>query len=228
MNAEGEIVPAGGRSESSGTASTGGATSTGSRSETPEDLREARRQRRQQEAADRRRREEAARRASEQVRKARKQDRLQQVEQAAVSAAEQASAAPFERRMVAPDARRAPLTTVQAERFDPDHPWVTALVVAWIPFTDQDGEPMGAEAGLDGKARPCVVVAASETHLLVRAGYSQGGVKSRDWRAVPLAHWRRAGLDQPTWVDVDLVEVEREEGMAPVGWLSVLDWNTLW
>lgn len=214
LRSDGEDLPQAG-------ALSGGVGKTGA----TEEVREARRLRRQQESAERRRREEAARRASEQVRQAKKQDRLAASEQVAKDEPE--SPAAFVHRVVAPDARRATLPGTLAERFDLDHPWVTAIVLGWIPFVDDNGD-VAAEDGFDGKVRPCVVVAVSDTHLLVRPGYSQGGVKSRDWRAVPLAHWRRAGLDQPTWIDLDLFEVERDEETKPVGWISVLDWNALW
>jgi hypothetical protein len=73
-----------------------------------------------------------------------------------------------------------------------------------------------------------VVVAGSPTALLVRPGYSEGGAKSRDWKSVPLGHWRRAGFDQPTWVDAETVRIARDDESKPVGWLSPEDWNALW
>jgi len=75
--------------------------------------------------------------------------------------------------------------------------------------------------------RPCVVIAGSATHLLVRPGYSAGGVASRDWKSVPVRHWRQAGFDQPTWIDVVSVRVPRTES-GPTGWLEPDDWNALW
>jgi hypothetical protein len=86
----------------------------------------------------------------------------------------------------------------------------------------------GDGQGGDGKVRRCVVVAGSATHLLVRPGYSEGGVKSRDWKSVPLRHWRRSGFDQPTWIAIEMVAVPRQPDQAPVGWLSPDDWNSLW
>jgi len=62
----------------------------------------------------------------------------------------------------------------------------------------------------------------------VRPGYSEGGVKSRDWKSVPLSHWRRSGFDQPTWIDTEVLRVPRGPDQSPVGWLSGDDWNALW
>ncbi len=101
--------------------------------------------------------------------------------------------------MASPPYRRAALSPVQEEEFDRDDPWVAGVVFAWVPFDAAEPD----QPGIDGKVRPCVVVAGSPTHLLVRAGYSEGGVKSRDWKSVALRHWRPAGFDQPTWIDIE-------------------------
>jgi hypothetical protein len=180
--------------------------------------REARRLKKQKDAEERRARMEATRRAGDQVRQARKRERAQSGNdgdrRSNAAAAGPGGAVP---RLI----RRAALTPVQEEEFDRDDPWVTAVVSAWVPF-----EP--AAQGLDGKFRPCVVVAGSTTHLLVRPGYSHGGLASRDWRSVPLRHWRKSGLAQPTWISLELVPVEREGDRAPIGWLTPEDWNALW
>ena len=83
------------------------------------------------------------------------------------------------------------------------------------------------EPGLEGKVRPCVVVAGSPTHLLVRPGYSEGGVKSRDWKSVPVRHWRRSGL-RPADVDRRGRRAGTPPGEGPTGWLEPDDWNALW
>jgi hypothetical protein len=93
-----------------------------------------------------------------------------------------------------------------------------------VPFDAVDP----SQPDLDGKSRRCVVVAGSPTELLVRPGYSDGGVKSRDWKSVPLGHWRRSGFDQPTWIDTEILRVPRPTDQEPVGWLSPEDWNALW
>jgi hypothetical protein len=190
---------------------------------TPEQ-REARRAKKHRDAEDRRRKLEAARKAGEELRRARKKDRSAGLEASSPAPAQprssSASAAP---RLT----RRAHLTPDQEAEFDRDDAWVAGVVFAWVAFDPAD--PGGqADGGERGKIRPCVVVAGSTTHLLVRAGFSEGGVKSRDWKAVPLAHWRRSGFGRPTWIDIDVIRVPRDEVEAPVGWLSGEDWNALW
>ena len=188
-----------------------------------DEVRTARKARRQREAAERKRQQEVARKAAEQLRASRKKERLEHG-QAVVEAPDTDRELVHVSRKVSPDARRPQLSPVELDGFDPDDPWMSAIVLCFIPFDADDPEaPTGG-----GKVRPCVVVAGSPTHLLVRAGYSAGGVKSRDWRAVPLTHWRRAGLTQPTWIDIEKVVVERSGDFAPVGWLSAPDWNALW
>ena len=187
---------------------------------TPEQ-REARRLKKQKEAEERRKKLDAARRADEQVRRARKQVR---------SSAGRAAAAgdrsdPSGRTRAAPRLnRRASLTPLQEDEFDRDDPWAGGVVFAWVPFDSIDPD----RPELDGKSRRCVVVAGSPTHLLVRAGYSEGGRKSRDWKSVPLRHWKRAGFDKPTWVDSEPLRVPRPVEGGPVGWLASEDWNALW
>ncbi len=186
---------------------------------TPEQ-REARRLKKQKDADERRKKMEAARKAGEQVRRARKVERLQTASRSDADpgglAAPASSAAP---RLT----RRAVLTPAQEEEFDRNDRWATGVVFAWVPFNSVDP----SQPDLEGKSRRCVVVAGSPTHLLVRPGYSEGGVKSRDWKSVPLRHWKQAGFEQPTWIDVDSLRVPRE-GDGPVGWLSREDWNALW
>jgi hypothetical protein len=190
------------------------------RATTPEQ-REARRLKKQKDAEERRRKLDAARRAGEQVRRARKQERSSAGQAAS---AEDRSDPSGRTREAARLNRRASLTPLQEDEFDRDDPWVGGVVFAWVPFDSIDPD----HPELDGKSRRCVVVAGSPTHLLVRAGYSEGGMKSRDWKAVPLRHWKRAGFDQPTWVDSDPLRVTRPTEGGPVGWLSSEDWNALW
>jgi hypothetical protein len=184
------------------------------------DQRDARRAKKQRDAEERRREVEAKARAAEQVRLARKKERA--------AAGERSSGTqPTDRPTVsvAPSLgrRRALLTPIEEEEFDRDDPWSAGIVLAWVRFDDVDPD----EPELQGKVRPCVVIAGSPTHLLVRPGYSQGGVKSRDWKSVPVRYWRQSGFDQPTWIDVIAVRVPRPtEG--PTGWLEPDDWNALW
>jgi hypothetical protein len=186
------------------------------------DRREARRSKKQRDAEQRRRTAGATRKAEERLRQARKDRRIA----AAVPPPDSRSGPTTGHRtpgVVSSHIRRATLTPAEAREFDPDDPWVSGVVYAWVPFDSVD--PVNPD--LDGKERPCVVVAGSATHLLVRAGYSESGVKSRDWKSVPVGHWRRAGFAQPTWVDVETVRVERPEA-GPLGWLATEDWNALW
>lgn len=182
--------------------------------------REARRAKKQRDAEERRRVAEAKARAADQVRQARKKER-------AATPGPHAGGAPSDRptTSVAPSLgrRRPVLTPLEAEEFAGDDPWVAGVVLAWIRFDGADDD----ESGLEGKVRPCVVIGVSPTHLLVRPGYSEGGVKSRDWKCTPVRYWRQSGFDQPTWIDVDPVRVPRQ-GDAPTGWLAPDDWNALW
>ncbi len=184
---------------------------------TPEQ-REERRRRKRRDAEQRRRSAELARQAEEQRRRARRKARVAAGTAGGAPAGEQPRS-----RVVETHVRRATLTPAQEEEFDRDDPWVSGIVYVWVPFDAVDPE----HPELDGKSRPCVVVAGSATHLLVRPGYSDHGVKSRDWKSVPVSHWRRAGFAQPTWIDVEMLRVERP-AEAPLGWLETEDWNALW
>jgi hypothetical protein len=209
------------------------------RGTTPEQ-RQARRLKKQRDAEERRRKLEVARKAGEDVRRARKQERAAGGAGAARTekgtaegragstvgrAVPGAEAAGDGGASVAPRlTRRATLTPLEEEEFDRADPWVGAVVFSWVRFDSVDPE----QPDLDGKSRRCVVVAGSATELLVRPGYSEGGMKSRDWKSVPLRHWKRAGFDQPTWIDSETLRVPRPADGGPVGWLEPEDWNSLW
>jgi hypothetical protein len=179
-----------------------------------------RKARKQREAEERRRRDEAKARAAELVREARKRERA---EAAARAAGVPQASAPAPAVPAGPVRRRPVLTPLEADEFDPADPWVGGVVVAWVPFDAVDPE----HPDMEGKDRPCVVVAGSSDHLLVRPCYSDGGVKSRDWTSVPVRSWRQAGFDKPTWVAMEAVRVDRPAG-APTGRLDTDDWNSLW
>ena len=185
-----------------------------------EEQREARRAKKQRDAEERRRKAEAAARAAEQVRSARKKERAAASDRPSVAPDGDAAPAPV---LPSLGHRRAVLTPLEEEEYDRDDPWATGVVLAWVPFDAADAD----HSGLDGKVRPCVVLAGSPTHLLVRAGYSAGGVKSRDWKSHPVRHWRRSGFDEPTWIDVDAIRVTRPDA-GPTGFLEPDDWNALW
>ncbi len=185
-----------------------------------DEQREARRAKKQRDADERRRVAEAKAKAAEQVRQARKKER-------ATTAERRPEPGPTDRPAVSTvpsmGRRRALLTPLEDEEFDRDDPWSAGVVLAWVRFDGADSD----EPGLEGKIRPCVVIAGSPTHLLVRPGYSEGGVRSRDWKSVPVRYWRQSGFDQPTWIDVDAVRVTRPAD-GPTGWLEPDDWNALW
>ena len=155
-----------------------------------EEQHEARQAKKQRDAEERRRRAEAAARAAEQVRAARKKERAASGDRPATAGA---TAPPPATVLPSLGHRRALLTPAEEEEFDRADPWATGVVLAWVPFDAADAE----HPDLDGKVRPCVVLAGSATHLLVRPGYSAGGVKSRDWKCHPVRHWRRSGFDSP-------------------------------
>ena len=184
-----------------------------------EEQREARRAKKQRESEQRRRKAGVAAKASEQVRLARKRER------AAASDRPSVSPGPAVPGPVLPTMgrRRAVLTPLEEAEFDRDDPWSAGVVMAWVPYDAKDPD----HPDLTGKVRPCVVLAGSPKRLLVRPGYSAGGVKSRDWKSHPVRHWRQAGFDEPTWIDVDAVPVTRPE-IGPNGFLESDDWNALW
>jgi len=184
-----------------------------------QEQREARRAKKQREAEDRRKKAEAATRAAEQVRLARKKERAAGSDRPVVPTTAPAAHGGGDRG----GRRRALLTPLEEVEFDRDDPWAAGVVLAWVPYDSPDPD----HPDVDGKVRPCVVLAGSPTHILVRPGYSAGGVKSRDWKSHPVRYWRQSGFDEPTWIDVDAVRVSRpEEG--PTGFLQPDDWNALW
>ena len=185
---------------------------------TPEQ-REARRSKKLRDADERRKKQEAARQAGEQVRRARRQERANPAPAPPGPAASDGPARSVPPRLT----RRATLTPAQEVEFDRGDPWAGGVVFAWVAFDSPD--PIRPD--FDEKSRRCVVVAGSRSHLLVRPGYSEGGVKSRDWKSVPLRHWKRAGFDGPTWIAVESLRVPRDSP-GPVGWLTEDDWNALW
>jgi len=191
--------------------------------------REARRLKKQKDAEERKKKMAANRKAGEQVRRARKQERSGRSSAADPGPGRTGSPAGA---VTPPLTRRATLTPAQEEEFDRGDPWAGGVVFVWVPFDTADltrPELDGpARPDLEGKARRCVVVAGSATHLLVRPGYSEGGSKSRDWRSVPLRHWKRAGFDRPTFIDAESLRVPRDQVQTPRGWLEPDDWNALW
>ena len=113
-------------------------------------------------------------------------------------------------------ARRSP--TNLPDGFDLNDPLVGTVVIGDVPFED----------GVGIKRRPCVVIATSHDKLLVRAGYSAGGVQSRRWQSYELRDWQAAGLDKPSWIEAGIRIVNRFTAGDPLGGrLSDHDWNAL-
>jgi hypothetical protein len=121
---------------------------------------------------------------------------------------------------LAEDRRRVLLTPAEAERFNPDHVLAGTVLVVEVPFDAQDP----AQPDVTAKDRPAVVVAASETSLLVRAIYSN----ESPTRSL-FTPWRRLGLDHASYIDVQRValEVSTDEARQRLGRLSVSEWNSL-
>ncbi len=183
-----------------------------------EEKRAARRARRAEEAERRRVRQEQAAAAAER----RKADRRRGSAPAADGTEDgDEPAAPT----LSPGRRRPSLTGDEVGRFNGDDPLVGSVVVAEIVFEPDDPEH---EHEPGAKRRPCVVIGVSPGQLLVRPGYSEGGVRSRDWTSYELRDWRAAGLDKPSWVEAGSRRVDRAQADPPLGRLTDHDWNALW
>ena len=214
---------------------------TSASSEISAEQRAARRERRREAAERRRRRQQATQRAEERVRSRRKQGRA--VAPLSLDRSSP-SASPSETERAVPTlVRRPTLTPSELQEFDAGDPLVGALVFVWVPFTVDDEERHGGDAldgqglaasdggpneGGNGKLRPCVVIAVAPDQLLVKPCYSEGGRKGRDWTSVPVREWRRAGLDQPTWIGAETIRLTRPTMLQSLGRLTVADWNALW
>ena len=108
-------------------------------------------------------------------------------------------------------------TPAELERFDPDHALVGTVVIAEVPFDAVDPAVPDQKA----KARPALVVAASDDAVLVRPIYSNDAPT----RSV-LQAWRRLGLDHPSYVDdARVVVAGPTASLERVGRLSDQEWN---
>ena len=184
--------------------------------EASEAQREARRARRKAQQEEKRKQQEAQQRARQALRDA-KRNRT-----GSSDAASPAEPAP------SPDVevhrRGAQLTPEQAKDFDTDDELVGSIVIALVPFD----EATPAEPGPQQKRRPCVVIGASTSKLLVRPCYSEGGRQSRRWQSHPLRDWVAAGLDRATFVEDEARTIARADAGDPLGRISTEDWNALW
>jgi hypothetical protein len=139
---------------------------------------------------------------------------------AKVKPAPKASAPPSAPRTVVDsvEARRGILfTPAELERFDPEHALVGTVVILEVPFDAVDPDVPEQRA----KARPALVVAASDDAVLVRPIYSSDGPT----RSV-LQSWRRLGLDHVSYLDDTRVMVPAATAsLERVGRLSDPEWN---
>lgn len=187
--------------------------------------REERRARRAARKAEERARQQRAREAAEQRRKRRKKGKGASGPSSPADDDPEPAPAEAPRATAGEPDRRPPLLAPrEAENFDGAHPLVGQVVVAEIAFDGIDPD----RPELDRKRRPAVVIGVAEDELLVRPGYSEGGLKARTWQSVELRDWRAAGLHARTWIELDARRIPRADASAPVGRLSVADWNSLW
>jgi hypothetical protein len=116
--------------------------------------------------------------------------------------------------------RRAILTPGELERFSPEHPLVGTVVLVEVPFDSVD--PVVPEQ--KAKARPALVVGASDNGVLIRGIYSNPA-RTR----VLFQPWRRLGLDHVSYIDDDriAVTVDGPDGIGRLGRLADDEWNGL-
>ena len=116
--------------------------------------------------------------------------------------------------------RRLVRVTGSYEGVDYSDPLIGAVVTATIRWQNEDGE--------GEKHRPGVVIATcAGDRVVIRPCYSEGGMRSRDWRSVPVTDSLAAGLDRDSYVGPDEHAVDRIDVGPPIGRLSRLDWNAL-
>jgi hypothetical protein len=112
------------------------------------------------------------------------------------------------------------LTPVEEIEFNTSHPLVGTVVLAEVPFDDTDA----SIPELRAKERPALIVAASESGILVRGIYSNTGVTR-----VLFSPWRRLNFDHPSYVDVARTAVRDLEmnDIVRLGRLTNPEWNQL-
>jgi len=99
-------------------------------------------------------------------------------------------------------------------------PLIGSVVTATIRWQNESGE--------GEKIRPGVVIATcAGDRIIIRPCYSEGGMRSRDWRSVPVSDALAAGLDRNSFVGSDEQAVDRIDVSAPIGRLARVDWNAL-
>ena len=98
-----------------------------------------------------------------------------------------------------------------------DHPDVGAIKSVFVSF--------GKDDPLEGKVRPCVLVAVAPNYYIVRPIYSRASYFAGKWRAVVLKDWSAAGLDHESVVGHQTHKVRRADVKRHVGALTIRDWN---
>jgi len=116
--------------------------------------------------------------------------------------------------------RRITLTPAESRLVDSDHARAGSVVSVEIPFDSIDP----ATPDVHAKQRPAVVVAASDSALLVRGIYSNQSANRQLF-----GPWRRLGLDHVSYISDERQVIDLSS--APVVELARLtdeEWNSLW
>jgi hypothetical protein len=180
-----------------------------------DDVREARRARRRAQQEEKKRQQLARDRAQQALRNAKR------ARTANLSDTPGDGPAPI---VIKVDRRAAQLTPEQAGEFDATDELVGGIVIALVPFDDDDPAPTGPGQ----KRRPCIVIGASASSLLVRPCYSEGGTQARRWQSQGLHDWAAAGLTRATFVENTVRVIPRIDAGEELGRVSDKDWNSLW
>ncbi len=116
--------------------------------------------------------------------------------------------------------RRINLTPAEARVVDVDHPKAGLVVSVEIPFDAVDP----ATPDVRAKERPALVVAASDSALLVRGVYSNQFTNRQLF-----GPWRRLGLDHPSYISDDrrVIDVTATP-VVELARLTDSEWNSLW
>ena len=116
--------------------------------------------------------------------------------------------------------RRATLTPAEARLVDADHARAGSVVSVEIPFDSIDP----ATPDVHAKQRPAVVVAASDSVLLVRGIYSNQFANRQLF-----GPWRRLGLDHVSYISDERQVIDLSATPAvELARLTDEEWNSLW
>ena len=116
--------------------------------------------------------------------------------------------------------RRATLTPAESRLVDPDHVRAGTVVSVEVPFDSIDPEMPDVHA----KQRPAVVVAASDSTLLVRGVYSNQFANRQLF-----GPWRRLGLDHVSYISDERQVIDLSATPAvELARLTDEEWNSLW